>query len=298
VTWIALGAVGLLAIALIGGRVGRGRSDAAGNALESAYLAIGTLILAVLAAPVLLGWWLDSTVLMAAPLLLIVVPLVVMGYGALRRALRRWRIRSQSQMPTSGLRELEFLLQTGNTTAQIGEVGRLLASGLSVSDPQIGRSLVLTAIRSAGANEKLQLLLKAGADASDPQALAAAVWHPSCLFTLFAHGVSPRTLLPSGDPVLFAALDDGGTRLMELLVEAGADPDQPDRDGWPLVVAYATGRRGHGIDWRFVAWLVEHGADPFRTGPDGRSLADVVRDLPPDRIDPESLAWLRTRCAR
>lgn len=296
--WFALVPLGLLALWLVFAWRRRGGSDAAGNALEHAYLVIGTLILVLLAAPVLVGWWLDSTVLMAAPLLLVVVPLAFKSYWAVRRGLRHWRIRSQSRMPTRELRELELLLTIGNTTADTATVERMLATGLSVTDPAIGRPLVLTAIRSAGANEKLKLLLKAGADPSDPQALEAAVWHSDCLFTLFAHGVSPRTALPSGDPVLFAALDGRGGRLMEMLVEAGADPNQPDRDGWPLVVAYATKRRGHGVDWRFIVWLVEHGADPFQTGPDGRSLADIVRGIAPEQIDPESLEKLLARVQR
>jgi hypothetical protein len=298
VIWVALAVLGVLAIGLVGGWIGRGRSDAAGNALESAYLAIASLILVLLAVPVLLGWWLDSTVLMATPLLLIAVPLTFKIWSTTRKGFRRWRMCSQSRMPTKELRDLEMLVKTGNTTADLEKAGQMLAGGISVTDPAIGRSLVRTAIRSAGANEKLQLLLKAGADPSDPQALQDAVWHSDCLFTLFAHGVSPRALLPSGDPVLFAALDDGSTRLMELLVEAGADPDQPDRDGWPLVVAYATRRRGHGVDWRSIVWLVEHGADPFRNGPDGTSLADVIRGITPDQIDPESLATLRACTAR
>lgn len=296
--WIAITILGVLGAALALAWMNSGRSDAAGNALERAYLVFGTLILLLLVLPVLLGWWLDSTVLMASPLLLIVAPVALKAYKTMRRFMRQAQTRWNSRMPTKELRDLELLLKDGNTTADINLVEEALAGGVSVTEPTIGRSLVLTAIGSAGADEKLKLLLKAGADPHDPEALKAAVWHSDCLFTLFAHGVSPRALTPSGDPVLFAALDNHSTRLMEMLVEAGADPNQPDRDGWPLVVACATERRGHGVDWRFIVWLVEHGADPFQTGPDGTSLADIVRDLDPQRIDPDSLATLRAHAKR
>lgn len=292
--WIALGVLALCAIAWGVMWRGRGRSDAAGNALEHAYLVFAALILGLVALPVVIGWWLDSTLLMASPLLLMVVPLSLW----LRRSLGSWwqvhRIRRASRMPTPALRDLELAVILGDAFA----VEFALRAGVSLDDPDVAHGLIRTAIRSAGANEKLSLLLKAGADPHDGEALQAAMWHSDCLFTLFAHGVSPRAVLPSGDPVLFAALDQHALLLMEKLVAAGADPNQPDRDGWPLVVAFATGRRGYGVVWSFVVWLIDHGADPFQTGPDGRSLADLVRDPAVTQIDAESLTMLRARVAR
>lgn len=297
--WIAPAIFAVLGGALALAWKNSGRSDAAGNALERAYLVFATLILLLLVLPVLLGWWLDSALLMASPLLLILAPVGFKAYKAMRRFMRRSRTRWNSRMPTKELRDLELLLKDGRTTTDIDLVEQALARGVSVTDQTVGRSLVLTAIKSAGANDKLKLLLKAGADPSDPQALQDAVWQSDCVFTLFAHGVNPRTVLPSGDTVLFAALDDQSLRLIEMLIDAGADPNQSDRAGWPLVVAHATGRRGYGPgNWSFVASLVEHGADPFQTGPDGKSLADIFRDTDPKLIAPESLEKLRSRLSR
>lgn len=79
------------------------RSDAAGNALASAYWAFALAAWIVLAALASLGWWLRSPVLLLTPLLPLATPLLYLaGRSAFRAAegvlprmptAWRWRVR-------------------------------------------------------------------------------------------------------------------------------------------------------------------------------------------------------------
>lgn len=287
--WIAFAILAVLGIALAISWKNSGRSDAAGNALERAYLVISTLVLLGVVLPVLLGWWLDSWLLMSAPLLLIAVPIVRRLWSGLRTLVRRCAMRLRSRLPTAALRRLEWEVSAGWMEA-VEE--RLKVT--SVRDPIIGRELVRAALNGCAPDQTLPSLLAAGADASEPAALLlAAERAPDLLPVLVRYGADPTTRLPSGDPLVFLALDLGDMRLLERLIKAGASPTAVDRDGWPLVLAHASGRRGFGPgNWYGVARLIALGADPAVTGPDGKSLGAWFRETSSHTIHPDHLAFL------
>jgi ankyrin repeat protein len=86
-------------------------------------------------------------------------------------------------------------------------------------------------------------------------------WSPRAFVAeLLAAGADPNHPDPGGFPALIAALSsERGDRLeiLKLLLDHGADPDQPGINDWtPL--HYAVARR----DMQAIGLLLDHGADP------------------------------------
>jgi ankyrin repeat protein len=120
----------------------------------------------------------------------------------------------------------------------------------------------------------------------DPLALAAFIGGADAVGVLLRHGADPE-----GDrdnelgvrPVhAAAAARDAGA--MRRLLEAGADPDAPQRGG--IVALHAAAQHD---DAALTAVLLEHGADPGRRADDGRDAAAFARDAGAERV----LALLR-----
>jgi hypothetical protein len=278
-----------LTIAVVRNSRGKGGSDAAGRGLASAYLAAGVLIWIVLAGLTSLGAWTRLHFLMYAPLLPFALPAFLLIGKVAARTFRGLR----SSMPTPELRRLEEAARRGNSV----RAAELLSGGLRLDDPGIGRSLLESALDGDYARDVIPLLLKAGADPGPPELLAKALASTTTsLVPFLEHGADPNTLLPTGDPLLFAALEGGWTENVLALLKAGAALEGRDREGWTPLMAHATGRRGFGPgNWSGVADLLERGADPRAAAPDGTTLADLFARTPPFQIHPDRIEAIRRR---
>ena len=260
-------AVGGLFLAFSARGAARG-GDAAGRGLATAYLAFATIAWLILAGLFGLGVWLRVWVLQAVPAFVAASPILFAALVGLER-LRRLVF---SKMPNGG------------------RVKMLLAEAGAIPDVPTGRSLLRTALKGKYARDAVIALLEAGADPRDPEllALASASRHTEVL-TFVKHGADPNTILPSGHSLTFAALDQGRMYDVEGLVKAGADPNQKDRDGWPLLLAHAAGRRGPSPgNWVYVRKLIDLGADPSTPGPDGSTVRDhfaKATGIHPDHVD-------------
>lgn len=286
-TWTAGILLALYAVALAVMKRGTRGSDAAGNALASAYWTFAVMGWAGLAALTGLGYWLKIPFLLATPLVPIAVPVV---YVVLR-TLRRGAEGLFSKMPTPELRRVERAAKDGDGVT----VRELTKAGLRITDVEVGRSLLRAALKGRYAREVVPALLDAGADPNDPGILAQALLSQTTeLKPFLEHGADPNTIHPSGDPILLVALDGGWTHNAIALVNAGADLSRRDREGWTVLMAMATGKRGFGPgNWSGIADLLEKGADPKIPAPDGTTLADLYARAGPYDIHPDRKAAIQ-----
>ena len=274
-TLLAVGGL-FLAISARGNRHG----DAAGRGLASAYHFFAMCAWLILAGLFGLGVWLRVWVLQAVPVFVAASPLLFVALRGLARLRPVF-----SRMPTAGLRSVE-------AAARAGDGGRvkMLLGNVRIPDVPTGRSLLRTALMGRYARDAVDALLEAGADPRDPELLALAMvsQHTSVL-PFVEHGADPNTIFPSGHSLAFFALDLGQMHVVEQLVKAGADPNQKDRGGWPLLLAHAAGRRGFAPgNWIYVRKLIDLGADPDVPGPDGSTVRDhfaKATGIHPDHVD-------------
>jgi ankyrin repeat protein len=225
--------------------------------------------------------------LLFTPLLPVAIPVVYL----ILRAIRRLAQGLVSTMPTPEVRRLERAVKD----AHAGPARDLVTNGLRITDPAIGRSLLLSALRSRYARDVVLVLLDAGAVPGDPEILALALASTTTELQPFLdHGADPNTVHPSGDPILFAAIEGGWTHNAIALVRAGADLSRRDREGWTVLMAHGSGKRGFGPgNWSGVADLLDKGADPKAPAPDGTTLADLFAKAGPYEIHPDRLAAIR-----
>ena len=279
ITRIALGLLGFYALALVLAGARKSKSDAAGQGLEKAYLAIGMMIWLLMAGLTALGIWTPARFLVYTPYVPLLLPVLLLGEGILRLF---GRLQSKP-------RQLQRAVRLGNARRT-----RELLSGMVVAD---WRPLLHAALDGRYARDVVPLLLQAGAPPDDPAVLAKALKSNSTsLVPFLEHRANPNAVLPNGDPLLFAALDGGWTEDVIALVKAGADLTARDRAGWTPLLAHATGRRGFGPgNWIGVHELLKAGADPKVAGPDGTTLADLFAKMPPFQIHPERIDDLRKR---
>lgn len=290
----AFGVLGLYAALLLAAAIGNrrgGGTDAAGRGLAVAYLLVGGLLWCLLAGLTALGYWVGPRFLVHAPFVPIALPLVFLAVAGLKHVGGSLT----SRMPTRELCRLERAAKSGNS----GAAREIVASGLRLDDPAIGRSLLHAAVDGKYARDVVPVLLEAGADPRDPFLLAKVLESTTTSLEPFLkHGADPNTVLPVGDPLIFKALEGGWTHNVIALLEAGADIGLRDREGWTLLMAHATGRRGFGPgNWVGVAALLEKGADPRAAAPDGRTLAELFAKTPPFQIHPDKLESIRRRLA-
>jgi hypothetical protein len=286
-TWFAGILLGLYALGLVALKRQTGKSDAAGNALASAYWFFAFLFWAALAALTGLGVALKIPALLYTPLLPVAIPV----FYVVLRAIRRGAQGLASTMPTPELRRLERAAKDGHA----GPARDLVKAGLRIPSPDVGLSLLRSALSGAYARDVIPVLLDAGAVPGDPEILALALKSTTTELQPFLdRGADPNTIHPSGDPILFAAIDGGWTSNAIALVNAGADLSRRDREGWTVLLAHATGKRGFGPgNWSGVADLLDKGADPKTAGPDGTTLADLFAKAGRYEIHPDRLPAIR-----
>jgi hypothetical protein len=276
---IALGLLGLYGVALLIAGTRKTQGDAAGRGLAKAYLAFAMMGWLAMAGLTALGIWTPARFLVYTPFLPLLFPLAILGEGVLRLL---GRLQSKPRQLIRAVRRGD-----AHRTKELLPV-------VTVSD---WRPLLLAAFDSYWAHNVLPVLFEAGASPNDPVVLAKAVKADTRYFALFMErGANPNTMLPNGEPILFAALDDGWNQNAIALVKAGADLTVRDKDGWTPLMAHASGRRGFGPgNWYGVAVLLKAGADPKIPGPDGTTLADLFAKTPPFQIHPDWLEDLRKR---
>ena len=279
ITRIALGLLGRYALALVLAGARKSNSDAAGRGMEKAYLAIGMMVWLLMAGLTALGIWTPARFLVYVPFVPLLLPVLLLGEGILRLF---GRLQSKS-------RQLERAVRQGN-----GPRTKALLSEVTVSD---WRPLLHAALDGRYARDVVPLLLQAGAPPDDPAVLAKALKSSTTSLAPFVeHRANPNSVLPNGDPILFAALDGGWTEDVIALVKAGADLTARDRAGWTPLLAHATGKRGFGPgNWSGVHELLKAGADPKVPGPDGTTLAVLFAKTPPFQIHPDRIVDLRKR---
>jgi hypothetical protein len=279
ITRIALGLLGLYALALVLAGARKSSGDAAGRGLEKAYLAIGMMIWLLMAGLTALGIWTPARFLAYTPFIPLLLPVLLLGEGVLRLL---GRLQSKP-------RQLARAVRQGN-----GPRTKDLLSAGTVAD---WRPLLHAALDGRYARDVLPVLLDAGAPPDDPAVLAKALKSgTTSLVPFLEHRANPNTRLPDGEPILFAALDGGWTEDVIALVKAGADLTVRDRAGWTPLLAHATGKRGFGPgNWIGVHELLKAGADPKVAGPDGTTLADLFAKTPPFQIHPDRIDDLRKR---
>lgn len=145
-------------------------------------------------------------------------------------------------------------------------VYELVGSGVDLSyiSPGHHRSIIMMATLS-GDPDLVALMLAQGAyvEGRDPSSqyspLAAAVRHGlgPVVKILLDHGADPNDPKYTGYPPLIVAAREGDTMTTRLLLEAGADPDKKTSSSSPALVLAAG--KGHA---EVVKLLLENGADP------------------------------------
>jgi uncharacterized protein len=158
-----------------------------------------------------------------------------------------------------------------------------------------GDDLDVLEAAATGRAERLRHLLSADRAGSlaartpegfDPLSLAAFLGGADAVEVLLAHGADPEgddanTL---GIRPVHAAAAARDAAAMRHLLDAGADPDSPQRGG--IVALHAAAQHD---DLELAQVLLDHGADPTRRADDGRDPAAFAADAGAERV----LATLR-----
>jgi Ankyrin repeats (3 copies) len=128
---------------------------------------------------------------------------------------------------------------------------------------------------AAGKNHDLELtkiLLEAGADPNDGESLYHSLETFTCTRLLLEHGARV-----AGTNALYRALDFGNLAALELLLEQGADPNEPlgssPHTEWGLPLLWAIKRRR---SRRHVAALLQAGANPTASTQNGISAYSLA----------------------
>ncbi|MEH2575656.1 ankyrin repeat domain-containing protein [Bradyrhizobium sp. AZCC 1708] len=122
---------------------------------------------------------------------------------------------------------------------------------------------------AAGANHDLtltKLLLDAGADPNDGESLYHSLENPACTRLLLEHGARIAE-----SNAIYRSIDLEDDTALKLLLAQGGDPNEPSRNApltdWGSPLAWAIYRRRP----RHVKALLDAGADPSRSTPEGLS---------------------------
>ena len=178
------------------------------------------------------------------------------GRTALGYAMNYWRIRdctnvlidAGADVNTTGLSTSELLIQsvkTGNDRI----VGHLLQGGVDVNTIGLNTSILLMKAVTDGNDRIVRHLLQAGADVNmggsntlTSQLITKAVhiWNDKVLAQLVQAGAHVNIPSPGMSQLLFDAVWEGYYKIVNLLIEAGADVNQnPEHGTTNSVIAHA-----------------------------------------------------------
>ena len=163
----------------------------------------------------------------------------------------------------------------------VGEVERLLESGVNPNITDAGGTPALMAATLFGSTRMAEVLLQKGADPdrTGPSGATALMWAIPDLEKvrlLLARGANVNAQSETGrTPLLVAAAYPGTAAVLRLLVDRGADLRAQDRGG---VTALALAVRSADIE--VVRFLVERGLDPDALNPAARRAGFARYDLP------------------
>jgi ankyrin repeat protein len=130
------------------------------------------------------------------------------------------------------------------------------------------------------------LITQFSADGFQALHLGAYFGHPRVVRGLITSGADLNSVArnPSQVRPLHSAVSGRHGGVVEMLLEAGADPDPPQAHGWTALHSAA-----HQGNTRLVEMLLEHGANPTARADDGTTPADMARqgrhDELADRLD-------------
>jgi ankyrin repeat protein len=148
----------------------------------------------------------------------------------------------------------------------------LLNKGADVHERDANGYALIHAVTFKDHLAMLNLLLNAGADVNDvsgggswPLQQACQSGNADAVAFLLQLGANPN-LTSTGETALFAAVSDDSLECVRLLLDAGADVNAMDCDGWTCLFHLRSERVAH--------YLLEHGANP--------SLSDQCGGLPED----------------
>ena len=124
-------------------------------------------------------------------------------------------------------------------------------------DPKAGDSVALKTAAVRGAVELLDVLLAHCVNPNLNSSLEAAIAgkHPAAVKELIAHKADANAKYQNGTPFIFSALSDPPTLIA--LLEGGADPNQRDPGGQPLLERAVSGNTEKAVEV-----LLMHGANP------------------------------------
>ena len=202
---------------------------------------------------------------------------------------------------------LEWLLATGiplDARDQFGDsalhsavggncvdaAGLLLAKGADIRERDHNGYALIHEVSLTNDLTMLRLLLKAGAEVNDVSGGGCWPLHDACregnaatVSFLLEVGANPN-LTSTGETALFSAVVSDSLECVRLLLEAGADVNATDCDGWTCLF--------HLQSEQVARYLLERGADP--------GIADQCGGLPEDwkRIPVTVRRMLRTRRIR
>jgi uncharacterized protein len=120
--------------------------------------------------------------------------------------------------------------------------------------------------------ELFEILIEAGADPDN--ALSHSVWrtHYDLAETAFAYGAEPDRATANGKPLLNDLIRWGQVPQVMWLLDRGASPNIPDRDGWTAV--HQAVSRGNA---RLLKAVLDAGGDLTRRDREGRTPVDLDR---------------------
>ncbi|WP_128548042.1 ankyrin repeat domain-containing protein [Larkinella soli] len=294
--WVLIGLYGLFLLFSFTG-IGRPGNDAAGRGMESGFVFLGAIVLAVLIVLNFLpyrGTRITALVILALPAL-----------GMVAGRMQHYFVLSGQQQDAVARSNGSFFFED----PQRREIAAAVAAGdterlqtlLNQPVPQLnecgnqGTTLLdfaaFAAMEKADSPQILQcmeLLMKKGATLQGPDSVHTPTHHQICstgsvtlLKWFLDHGADANTTPYESEPILFKVMEYDVDRLekVKLLLEHGADPNArvPNYGhNWkanytPLLYA------AHEQLWALGLLLLEHGADPARDVSKGRELEATLK---------------------
>jgi ankyrin repeat protein len=132
-------------------------------------------------------------------------------------------------------------------------------------------------------NKRFEKLLKSGS-AGEMKRFLASTPNPKILLTTHVSTDLDNWSIPT--PLTYVICHGGDTKLIEVLLQAGADPNQPEQTGWERHVENDGGIHGQTplmyaasrYDRDLVQLLLRYGADPQKVDKRGRSARNYATE--------------------